>query len=167
MGSFPLTFQGKKVWWKPFNLSHPFLLKKVFGNFTTSEQVLKKTYSFVTLVCNPFFQSATKPIMLARMSGSLKRQHFLWSFPTIPPRNNNKNRFNPGIVFVSEILAIRFHFPIVKGFGSRVQWLCWKDSSLQWHSGYVGGGLAKPRWLAWGFGSRCNGKQFVGAMQIG
>lgn len=152
---------------KAFQPFPPFFIKKGVWEFHYKWASVEKKYSFVTLVCNPFFQSATKPIMLARMSGSLKRQHFLWSFPTIPPRNNNKNRFNPGIVFVSEILAIRFHFPIVKGFGSRVQWLCWKDSSLQWHSGYVGGGLAKPRWLAWGFGSRCNGKQFVGAMQIG
>lgn len=152
---------------KAFQPFPPFFIKKGVWEFHYKWASVEKNILLRHFSLQSFLSICNKTIMLARMSGSLKRQHFLWSFPTIPPRNNNKNRFNPGIVFVSEILAIRFHFPIVKGFGSRVQWLCWKDSSLQWHSGYVGGGLAKPRWLAWGFGSRCNGKQFVGAMQIG
>lgn len=118
----PLTFQGIKFD-ESLSTFPPFFLKRCLGISQKSEQVL-----FFSLLLRHFslqsFQSATKPIMLARMSGSLKRQHFLWSFPTIPPRNNSNNRFNPGIVFVSEILAIRFHSPIVEGFGSRVQWLC-------------------------------------------
>ena len=104
------------------------------------------------LVCNPFNLQQNPSCWLECENLQKKPLSLELSLPSYKKQQQEiQPHFRRHWFLYGKSLEIRFHYPIVvavlsEGFGSRVQWLCWKDSSLQWHSGYAGGG-ASVRWF--------------------